>query len=279
MHKKIVGTAGLATALAGSALAQDSGAPAVKNINAKLSFGYADTNGTDQANGPFLSAAISFPVTDPIGVQVDFGLDNLTNDSRSVDGSKAIGIHVFTRDPSTFLIGAYAHYIETDTATLGTARSVRYGVEGEYYFENFTVDGFLGRDEVRFSGTDQSFTAVEFSTSYFINDNFKLTGSFNHAFDNNRGEFGVEYLANISGQPFAWFATVGRENGNTSVVAGATIYFGNNGLSLKQIERQNDPKIRFAGAVRSFSQFTEEAAREILGRPTGVCSYYICKKT
>lgn len=231
-HCRVVAT--LAAFLPSTAFAQEQALPAVGNVNSKLSFGYDGSDGSNTSEGVFLNGAVSFPISTRLGAQLDVG---------TTDDSFGAGLHLFVRDPDSYLLGVYADRIEYDTSA-GTAQNFRYGVEAEGYFGNITVAAFVGRDEVSGAAPSQSFDAAEFDIEYYLTENTALNFSAERAFDEDAASIGVTHLYGGSDAPVAVFGSVGTYDGDTTASIGVTVFFGNDGLSLKEIQRQNDPRVR-----------------------------------
>jgi len=120
--------------------------PAVDGINAKIDgFGGGGnhTNGFDGTSG-----SLSVPLAQQWGLQIDGG----------VGSDKGIGAyggagHLFWRDPSSGLLGAYgsySHWNGIETATFGhiSANTGRFAAEGEYYWSRWTLSGLVGVETV-----------------------------------------------------------------------------------------------------------------------------------
>ncbi|MBP0485170.1 hypothetical protein [Sagittula salina] len=239
----MTGASVFAINLPSAALAQEQGLPAVRNLNGKLTFGYLASNGNDAPEGGYVSGAMSVPLGARVGAQLDFSADNATGDNGRVDGSKGVGLHLFTRDPNRYLLGIYAHRVNVDT-NLGTAHNDRLGVEAELYSGNFTFAMFAGKDKVSGAGQTKTFGSATVDLDYYISDNTMLTASAERAYDKTSGSIGVQHLYGMGSVPMAVSATIGGFEGEMTASLGATVFFGNDGLSLKDINRTNDPRIR-----------------------------------
>ena len=252
----LLGGSGVFAALLPSgAFAQDQELPAVSNVNGKISFGFASAGGDTDSDGLFLNGAASFPISTRLGAQVDIG---------GADGYVGVGLHLFLRDPDSYLFGIYTHRINYDTA-LGTAQNLRYGLEAEGYFGDITIAGFVGRDEVDGAAPSDSFSAVELDLDYYLTDNTMLNLSAERAFDEDAATIGVTHLYEVGATPFAVSGSVGTYDGDATGSIGITVFFGNGGKSLKDIHRQNDPRVRLGASPTRSGYFDALQAGTITG--------------
>ncbi|MGX9354260.1 hypothetical protein ACS3SW_03590 [Roseobacteraceae bacterium S113] len=253
----------MAACLPSTALAQDQSLPAVGNVNGKLSFGYDSAGGDDDADRIFVNGALSFPVSNRLGAQLDLG---------GTDASSGAGVHLFMRDPSSYLVGVYAHRVQSDT-DLGTAQNLRYGLEAEGYFGNLTIAGFIGQDEVYNAGPSKTFDVVELDFDYYLSDNTLMSLSTQGAFEKEAATIGISHLYDAGGTSFAVSTSVGTYDGETTGSFGLTVFFGNDGKSLKEIHRQNDPRVRLGPSPTRSGYFDALKAGEVTNTPTP-CSKY-----
>ncbi|WP_407496764.1 hypothetical protein [Pseudooceanicola sp. MF1-13] len=238
----LAGVSVLALCMPSVALAQST-LPAVNNINGKLSFGYLGTNGNKAPKGGYINAALSVPISHSFGAQIDLSADNASGGNGAVTGSRGVGLHLFYRDPDKYLLGVYAHRIVVK-GPLGTSYNDRIGLEGEVYSGNWTFAGFAGADRVTAPGTKQTFAALSLDVDYYFTENTMMTGSVERAFDKTGVTLGVQHLYAGAGFPLAVNASVGAFEGDVTASIGVTMFFGNEGKTLKQINRTNDPRIR-----------------------------------
>lgn len=230
--------------------AQDQSGPAVESLNGKLSFGYTHSSYATQGSGAFAVGSLAFPVTTSVGAQFDLGTDRLDTSANQMNGTNGVGLHVFTRDPSSYLIGVYGHVVKSKTAA-GTLRNTRIGLEGEIYLSDYTVQGFIGQDRVSGLGTTDRFEAIDIAVSRFIGDNMIVSLGAERAFDNTDGFIGLEYMTSMSGPQTALFAEAGFGDSGTKLSAGVSVYLGSNGMSLKDVHRRNDPPSRLGSVART----------------------------
>ena len=231
----LIGGGGVfAALLPSSVFAQSQDLPAVGNINGKFSFGYDAANGTNAPDGFYLNGAASFPISTRLGAQLDVG---------GTEDAIGAGLHLFMRNPDSYLIGVYADRVDYDTA-LGTAENIRYGLEAEAYLDDFTVAAFVGQDEVSGAAPAQSFDVLELDLEYFLTDNTMLNIGAERAYDENAASIGVTHLYDVGPTPFAVSGSIGTYEGDVVASIGVSVFFGNEGNSLQTIYRQNDPRVR-----------------------------------
>jgi hypothetical protein len=260
--------------------------PAVDGINAKINgFG----GGGNHTNGFYgTSGSLSVPLAQQWGLQIDGG----------VGSDKGIGAyggagHLFWRDPSIGLLGAYGSYahwngIETLTSGHISANIGRYAAEGDYYLGRWTLSGIAGVETVSvnatpvlgvptFSVPNRFFDHVW--AAYYVTDNFKLSAGHLYTFDTHFLTLGSEYGFALGGGRMASLFTEGwiGEHGNSGVLAGLRVYFGQHDKSLIDRHRQDDPTV--AEAVLGSVLFAVAAGAAIVaeqniissssGQPTG----------
>lgn len=222
------------------ALALDEGssigtACAVSAVNAKIRAGggfYEDqavgSDGTGQA-----TLSLSMPLGCDLGLQIDGAYGNL-------GGSDAGGVaaHLFLRDPTSHLFGAYASYSAVDN--FGTTNDIfRIGAEGELYLEQFSFEGKIGYENADL-GSNDWFTSL--TAGFYVTDNVRITAGFRHFLSTDAGVVGVEWQPEGTGIPMSVFAK-GQFGSNdfVSVTAGFSFYFGTGDKSLKRRHREDDP--------------------------------------
>ncbi len=251
--------------------------PPLATFNGKLSFGVTGSNGSTAPQGAYVQGAFSMPLGQRVGLQLDFGVDDASRNNGASSGSEGIGMHLFLRDPSRYLVGFYGHRMNTSTI-FGTANTTRYGLEAEGYFGNLTVAGFIGQDKVDGAVPSRTFDAAELDFDYFIADNTMFNAHFETAFDDESGSVGFTHMFDGAATPFAITGSVGGHDGDTTYSFGATIYFGNKGLTLKEINRQNDPRIRTSFSAARNGYFESLLAGKVGKRPMRPCGkdcYYV----
>jgi hypothetical protein len=121
--------------------------PAVDGINGKIAgFG----GGADHIDGFYGTAgSLAFPIAQQWGAQIDGGVGSLDGSGWSQGAG-----HLFWRDPSIALVGAYASYFHWNGIGPPTIPRIgvnvsRFAAEGEYYWTRWTVRGLAGYETVR----------------------------------------------------------------------------------------------------------------------------------
>ena len=222
--------------------------PAVDGINAKID-GYG--GGANHSNGFYgTNGSLSVPLAQQWGLQLDGGVGS----DKGIGAYSGAG-HIFWRDPSIGLLGAYGSYshwngVETQTFGHISANTGRFAAEGDYYLSRWTLSGIAGVETVslnstvlRFSVPNRFFDHV--SAAYYVTDNFKLSAGHLYAFDTHFLTLGNEYGFALGSGRMASLFTEGwiGEHGNNAVLAGLRVYFGQHDKSLIDRHRQDDPTL------------------------------------
>jgi hypothetical protein len=235
--------------------------PAVDGINAKIDgFG----GGANHSNGFYgTTGSLSVPLAQQWGLQLDGG----------VGSDKGIGAyggagHLFWRDPSIGLLGAYGSYshwngIETQTFGHISANTGRFAAEGEYYWSRWTLSGLVGVETVSINASVPGFSVPNrffdhVSAAYYVTDNFKLSAGHLYTFDTHFLTLGSEYGFGLGGGRMASLFAQGAlgEHGAYSALAGLRIYFGQHDKTLIERHRQDDPLSSDPLLSQIRSQFT-----------------------
>jgi hypothetical protein len=157
------------------------------------------------------------------------------------------GLHLFTRDPSSYLLGLYGSYHTWDSIEIWRA-----AVEFQVYVRQFSVEGLAGYESVNgplastglaavTSDDNHAFGLVDFA--YYPIDDLKLYVGYHYEDATSLGSAGVEYLLRASGSPMSLFAKSDFGDSQLNrVTGGLKIYFGTNpGKSLIERHRTEDP--------------------------------------
>jgi hypothetical protein len=179
-------------------------------------------------------AAFSFPVGDMFGIQADLtALDAF--------GETAIGgaVHAFTRDPNSYLLGAYGGYVDAGPANIWYV-----GPEAELYLDNISIEAVGGYMDIS-NGVGSEFYAVG-TVALYATDNLRLQVGVSTVAGFDSANAGLEWFMGDTGLP-ASITVDGRlgEDGFTSVMAGLSLYFGGEDKSLIRRHREDDPRLRF----------------------------------
>jgi hypothetical protein len=162
MKKLLVGAAAAAALLA----------PAVANAETNAVVGVTVGNTeleTDDFDHYGLNGAFSHDFSNGWFIQMDG--EHGRADLMGTDIATGYGaVHAGVRN-DTYALGGFVSFDEFFVLS-GTG----YGVEGQYYLNNFVIGGSLGH--VEFDGADLSATQVQLDAAYFITPNFAVNGLF-----------------------------------------------------------------------------------------------------
>lgn len=210
--------------------------PAVSGINGKIS---VQGGGFDEEGFGLLTGSLSVPLGDPFGVQVDAMVG--TRDGDFVGGG---GGHLFWRNPAYGLLGVYGGYTHREDIDGSVARI---GVEGEYYWGNWTAKALVGMefvdsDNPLFIAEDESFFALA-DISYYANENLQLSVGHRYISERNALALGIEYQLDqpvfSSGVSLFAEARIGEDD-YQAAWGGVRFYFGED-KSLMRRHREDDP--------------------------------------
>jgi hypothetical protein len=227
--------------------------PAVDGINAKID-GYG--GGANHSDGFYgATGSLSIPLARQWGAQIDGRVQN-------ADGIAAYGVagHLFWRDPSIGLVGAYGswwHWDGRDIRDVGhvSTNTSAIAAQGEYYAGRWTLSGLAGIEMVSVdapvaldaSVPNRFFDSIR--ASYYVTDNSKL--SIGHVYISGRHglTLGAEQGFALGGGRMASLFAHARfaEGGHNSVLGGLRVYFGQRDKTLIDRHRQDDPEA-FGGA-------------------------------
>ena len=190
--------------------------------------------------------SLTLPLGCEFGVQID-------GTAASFDGRflGSIGGHLFWRDPSKGLLGAYGSYTFWDQA--GGVRANHIGPEGELYYGRWTLQGVAG---VEFGNTTSAtigdiIQTYEIKTrffdqvnlAYYLQDDFKLFVGHRYLGGKHAAAFGGEYGIPMNhGVMAALFAEARVGEGDFhGVWGGLRFYFGQSDKTLIRRHREDDP--------------------------------------
>jgi hypothetical protein len=217
--------------------------PAVSGINGKIEGGYTwlNLNGID-ANLWHGAGAISVPLGQQFGLQIDAGIGNVSTSGLPSITLAGGGAHLFWRDPSIGLVGLYGDGVNL-SATGANATVWRYGVEAELYLDRISLEGFVGGDHLRGAGGVQNTFTAEAIAALYATDNIRIHGGVSHRFNQTFGRVGAEAILPFASNNVAVYAdgTFGRDV--TTIGGGVRVYFGESGKSLIDRHRKDDPRI------------------------------------
>ena len=224
--------------------------PAVDGINAKIDGYGGGANHTDGFYGT--TGSLSVPLAQQWGAQFDGGVGS----DQGIGWFGGAG-HLYWRDPSIGLLGAYAsysHWNGIDIAHFGhiSTDTGHFAGEGEYYWGRWTFGGLAGVQTVRINAPvvpgvqvgsipNRFFEAI--SASYYVTDNFKLLIGHLYLSGRHGLRLGAEHgFALGGGRMASLFAeALFAEGGSNAVLAGLRVYFGQHDKTLIDRHRQDDP--------------------------------------
>ena len=237
------GALALATTLfcPNSALAQQ--LPAVSAPNGKLEF---DAGALTLPSPAFVGRAagtITIPVGERFGVQADVSLSTASG----FTGSTAL--HVFTRDPASYLIGGTLGAVRTPGATVLAA-----GPEAELYLDRWTLEAWAGvalNMPTAPAGPSHVGAFGMGGVAYYPTDDWKLSLDVSSLDGYNAIEFGSEYLLRNFELPVAVTGTAHLgQDGAARFMLGLRGYFGPDpDKSLLRRHREDDPSDRAVGLM------------------------------
>ena len=215
--------------------------PAVSGINFKIDGfgGYSETENVDGAVGG-VSGSLTVPLGERFGAQLD-GM------AASVDGDFVGGVagHLFWRDPSTGLLGAYGSYVTRDGSGID---AWRVGAEGELYFGQLSLEALAGYEDVDSPGgfVDDSNVFAVADAAYYVTDDFRVGVGYRRLLDVNIGAVGFEYQLPtdfVSGASVFAEGRIGSDD-YAGIWGGLRFAFGGEDKSLIRRHREDDPRNR-----------------------------------
>lgn len=213
--------------------------PAVSRINAKIS---AEGGNIDSDGAGIVTGALSAPLGHAFGFQAD-------GEIGIVDGEEYGGgaFHLFRRDPSRFLFGAYGSYHQWKSIKIS-----RLAGEFEIYRSQWTLGGLAGWEHVDVPTTvnglavtnrDDDHFFTEIDLAWYATDNFKLSAGYHY--ENEKSLFSGELEYSPGWQSAATVyanADIG-EDSYARLTGGVRFYLnGGEQKSLIRRHREDDPQ-------------------------------------
>lgn len=211
--------------------------PAVSAVNGKLEF---DAGALSLPSPGFVGRAAG-TLTVPLGAQ--FGLQVDLSAATAPGFSTSAALHLFTRDPQSYLFGGTLGVVRTPGAVVMAA-----GPEAEIYFDQWTLEAWGGVTYVRpTAGADRIAPFARADVAYYPDDNWRLSLGLSHVDGYGAVHFGSEYLLEDLSWPMALTAEarVGQD-GAIRALGGIRFYFGAPTKSLIRRHREDDPVDRGA---------------------------------
>jgi hypothetical protein len=227
--------------------------PAVDGINAKIDGfggGGTGTNGFYGTNG-----SLSVPLAQQWGLQLDGGVVSDAGIS-----NYNLAAHLFWRDPSIGLLGAYVSYSHDNgfnDPILGqmSTTTAQYAVEGAYYLSRWTLNGLAGVETGTVNTNVPLFNSLGvpapsvpnrffdyLQASYYFTDNFELYLGHSYTGGSHFLNLGGEYGIPLGGGRMAALFAEGwiGEGGDNGAFVGLRIYFGQQDKTLIRRHREDD---------------------------------------
>ena len=235
------------------------GGPAVTQPNGKIS---VEGGAYDDKSAGLALGSFSVPLGYAFGLQADGAIGTI--DDETMGGG---GLHLFTRDPSSYLFGAYGSYHTWDSIDIWRAAA-----EGELYFGPVSISGIAGYESVDvpslrsglivLTPDDEHFFAHA-DLSYYLTEDFKISGGYRYLNESSFAAASAEYLLRGSDVPLSLFAKGDfGDDDYTRITGGVKVYLGDDpGKSLLSRHRTADPEnytpvfpaVRVAGPKSSAS--------------------------
>jgi hypothetical protein len=208
---------------------------AVSGVNGKL---HAQGGVWDAKNigseGQFQGVgSFSLPLGCAFGLQVDGGAATFGD-----VGAFGVGGHVFTRDPTSYLLGIHGTYENWNFK--GPVKSVdvlTLGAEAEIYLDNISLEGWAGIQDTKASKAD---FFAKLTAAYYMSEDLRLAVGLRHTHGFTSGVVNGEWQMTDTPLSFTAEAQFG-EHRFTSINAGLKFYFGGPQKSLIDRHRQDDP--------------------------------------
>ena len=246
------------TAAASAADMEAALARAVAEPNGKIEIGggWADLDSFGTDTSYYGAGSFSIPLGDTFGAQVDFAATHMF-------GETAVGgaAHVFTRNPDSYLLGAYGGY-----ADFGNASGAWIGPEAEVYLGNISLEatgGYFNVNPDIGASQDKAFAFVD--AGLYATDNLRFTVGASSVAGFESAHAGMEWLLTDVGMPlsFKTNAQIGEDH-FYNLTAGLSFYFGGPDKSLIRRHREDDPRNR---VLDLFSSGGVAIAKKLGGAP------------
>jgi hypothetical protein len=200
--------------------------PAVSALNAKAG---AFAGSIDGESGWGAVGALSIPVHQQWGLQID-GLAG----SAGGDGFWGVAGHLFARDPSRGLVGAYVSHVHWS----GFGATVnKVGVEGEMYLGQFSLEGLVAWQTGSFTGL-----ALNATAAFYLHENLRFDAGLRHLQGVGlTGAIGAEWQLANSG--LSVFGNAAWGGGGYSTVLGGVKFHAGPQKPLVRRHREDDPGV------------------------------------
>ena len=203
--------------------------PAVNPTNLKVTA--AGVN-SDAGDGWFFGGALTAPLGNAWGFQGEAAVSGNEGDT-----TYGVGGHIFTRDPSSYLLGIFAAYAAEDRLDLN---ATRFGAEAEIYLNQLTILAKAGYQFSNDTALEGGFGDIELR--WYISDDFALAAGGAFVDDLETARVGAEWRPGFSALPGLAFRVDGAfaDDDIDTYTGGLTYYFGAD-ATLKDRHRKQDP--------------------------------------
>jgi hypothetical protein len=205
---------------------------AVSSLNGKLDAGagVAQAGSGAATDGALqLGATLSAPLGCDWGLQIDAAGLRIDNANAG-----AVGAHLFTRDPSHYLLGVTGGMAGGD----GTMASYFGGAEGELYLNKWTLSAGAG---VAHIGGLSTRGYGQAGIAFYPDEDFKLSVGGGYSYKNFLAGARAEWQP--QGSPVSFYLE-GKQSDHafSQGMIGLRIYLGSGGKSLMRRNREDDPE-------------------------------------
>jgi hypothetical protein len=218
----------------------DGSGPAVSDPNGKFSVEGGQYDGEQSV---LSLGSYTLPLGHSFGLQADGALGRIDQDLMGGGG-----LHLFTRDPSSHLLGAYGSYHTWNGVDIWRAAA-----ELQLYLDRFSLDGLGGYESITVPSTGVGLTAIDphddhvfgqVDLAYYPIDDLRLYVGYRYVTETSLGGAGIEYLMRAFDSPISMFAKAdfGDKEFNR-ITGGLKFYLGPNPQkSLIERHRTEDPE-------------------------------------
>jgi hypothetical protein len=208
--------------------------PAVSAINGKFEFNAGALTLPALTFMARAAGAITVPLGQRFGLQADVSI------SSSPAFTTSGALHLFTRDPASYLIGGTLGFVHSPGATVFAA-----GPEAELYFDRWTIEAWAGASLVRPAPpvAPRLGPFILSSHNYYPSDNWRVSAGISSLDGYTAVQIGSEYLFEGLSLPLALTGEVRLgQDGALRVTTGIRGYLGpDSNKTLIDRQRQDDP--------------------------------------
>ncbi|RYE08370.1 MAG: hypothetical protein EOP22_13860 [Hyphomicrobiales bacterium] len=244
--------------------------PAVSGLNGKIEFNAGLLNVPAPTFVGRAAGAVTVPVGDSFGLQADFT-------AASAPGLTLGGaLHIFTRDPSSHLIGGTFGVMRTPGAIIFAA-----GPEAEFYFDNVSIEAWGGLSYAKPTvGADRLLPFVMADVAYYPEPNWRLSLGLSSLDGYNAVHAGTEYLIDGFDLPVSLTADARLgQDGAILATIGLRAYIGGQNKSLLRRHREDDPADRGASLYNAAGGLTIRPKQSAGSDPEPGGGPVTCKNT